>query len=183
MIRGSWLDRVGLVRQDVFLLSSTIRENLLEYRPDAIEEELRSACLQAGAIEFIDSMPEGLDTMVGERGVTLSGGQRQRIAIARALLRNSEILILDEAMSALDGETEAMVLKSLLENSGSRMTLLISHRLATVRHADHILVLDGGRVVEQGSHEELLVKRERYWELFSTQMELNSAAANDVSRT
>jgi subfamily B ATP-binding cassette protein MsbA len=170
VVRRSWLDQVGLVRQDVFLFASTIRENLLEYQPEATDEELRSVCCQAGALEFIDAMPDGLDTRVGERGLTLSGGQRQRISIARALLRNTDVLILDEAMSALDGETEAKILKSLLAGSPARIILLISHRLATVRNADHIIVLDCGRVVEQGSHQVLLPKHGKYWELFSTQL-------------
>jgi ABC-type multidrug transport system fused ATPase/permease subunit len=180
VVRRSWLDRVGLVRQDVFLFAGTIRENLLEYKSDATDEELRSACRRAGALEFIDAMSDGLDTRVGERGVTMSGGQRQRIAIARALLRNPDVLILDEAMSALDGETEAKILKALLVDSPRRIIVLISHRLATVRNADHIVVLDRGRVVEQGTHEELLERRGRYRELFSTQVWQESAALSKV---
>jgi len=181
VLRQSWLNRIGLVRQEVFLLSDSIRENLLQYRADATDEELRSACQQADALEFIDAMPEGLDTMVGERGVALSGGQRQRISIARALLRNSDVLVLDEAMSALDGETEARVLKSILANSGTRIILLISHRLATVRHADHIIMLDRGRVIEQGTHDQLLMKHEKYWDLFFTQMDHEESSVTDGS--
>lgn len=181
VVRHSWLHRIGLVRQEVFLISATIRENLLEYKPDATDDEMYSACQQAGALEFLDALPEGLDTMIGERGVTLSGGQRQRIAIARALLRNSEVLILDEAMSALDGETEANVLESILANSGTRIIILISHRLATVRHADQIIVLERGRVIEQGTHEQLLKKHERYWDLFFTQMDQKQDPVTNVS--
>jgi len=180
VVRHSWLSRVSVVRQEVFLLSATIRENLLEYKSDATDEELRSACRQADALEFLDAMPEGIDTVVGERGVTLSGGQRQRIAIARALLRNSDVLILDEAMSALDGETEARVLKSILANSGTQIILLISHRLATVSNADQIIVLDRGRVIEQGTHEQLLMKHERYWDLFFTQMGQKRASVTAI---
>ena len=167
--RSSWLSRVGLVRQDVFLFAGTIKENLLASRPDATDEELISACYQAGAFEFIDAMPEGLETRVSERGASLSGGQRQRIAISRALLRRSDVLILDEAMSAVDGETEAQLLQSLLSGSSQQTIVLISHRLTTVEHADYIVVLDLGHVVEQGTPEGLLAKRGRYWELFSSQ--------------
>jgi len=130
---------------------------------------LISACYQAGAFEFIDAMPEGLETRVSERGASLSGGQRQRIAISRALLRRSDVLILDEAMSAVDGETEAQLLQSLLSGSSQQTIVLISHRLTTVEHADYIVVLDLGHVVEQGTPEGLLAKRGRYWELFSSQ--------------
>jgi ABC-type multidrug transport system fused ATPase/permease subunit len=180
IVRSSWLDRVSLVRQDVFLFAGSIRENLLQFQPEATEEDLHSACRRAGALDFLDAMPDGLDTLVGERGLTLSGGQRQRIAIARALLRNSDVLILDEAMSALDGETEAQILKSILQVSPSRIILLISHRLATVQHSDHIIVIDQGRIVEQGAHKELLKNHGRYWELFSTQVGQESAALSDV---
>lgn len=183
VFRRSWLDRVDLVRQDVFLFAGTIRENLLEYRVNATEEELRSACRRAGALEFIDAMPHGLDTRIGERGLTVSGGQRQRIAIARSLLRNSDILILDEAMSALDGEIEAQILKSILMDSPRSIIVLISHRLATVRNANNIVVLDQGRVVEQGTHAELVKLRRRYWELFATQLEQESGSLVDVGRT
>ena len=128
-------------------------------------------------------MPHGLDTRIGERGLTVSGGQRQRIAIARSLLRNSDILILDEAMSALDGEIEAQILKSILMDSPRGIIVLISHRLATVRNANNIVVLDQGRVVEQGTHAELVKLRRRYWELFATQLEQESGSLVDVGRT
>ena len=182
VVRSSWLDRVGLVRQDVFLFAGTIKENLLAYKADATHEELISACRRAGALEFINAMPEGLETTVSERGASLSGGQRQRIAIARALLRNSDVLILDEAMSAVDGETEAQLLQSLLSGSSKRTIVLISHRLTAVQHADHIIVLDGGRVVEQGVHEDLLAKHGRYWELFSSQVGQERATFSNVGR-
>jgi ABC-type multidrug transport system fused ATPase/permease subunit len=170
VVRRSWLRHVGVVRQDVFLFAGTIRQNLLAWKPDATEQEMLSACRRAGALDFIRDLPDGLDTVVGERGVTLSGGQRQRIAIARGLLRNPQVLILDEALSALDGETEAEVLQSLLVDAPHCTIILVSHRLTTIQHSDHIIVLDRGRVVEQGTHAELLAKRGRYSELFATQI-------------
>jgi len=183
VVRRSWLDQMALVRQDVFLFAGTLKENLLAYKPDATDEELNAACLQAGALGFITNMPEGLDTRVSERGTSLSGGQRQRIAIARALLRNSDVLILDEAMSAVDGETEARLLQSLLSSGHSKRTVvLISHRLTTVQHADYIVVLDGGRVVEQGTHEDLLARNGRYSKLFATQIGEEPVTLLDAGR-
>ena len=172
VVRASWLSRIGVVRQDVFLFGGTLRDNMLAWKPDADERQIRFACREAGVLEFVDSLPAGFDTLVGERGVTLSGGQRQRIAIARALLRDPDVLVLDEAFSALDGETEEQVLDALGRNP-TRTILLVSHRLTTIRDSDRIIVLDGGRVIEQGSHEELLVRRGRYCELFSTQLDQN----------
>ena len=180
VVRSSWLDQVGLVRQDVFLFAGTIRENLLAYKSDASDEELHSACIQAGAGGFITTMPEGLDTKLSERGASLSGGQRQRIAIAKALLRDSDVLILDEAMSAVDGETEALLVQTLLSGSTNRTTVLISHRLTTVQYADYIVVLDSGQVVEQGTHEDLLARHGRYSELFATQIGEEPAATSDA---
>jgi ABC-type multidrug transport system fused ATPase/permease subunit len=182
VMRSSWLAQVGLVRQDVFLFAGTIRDNLLAYKPDATDKELNSACRQAGALGFITNMPDGLDTRLSERGTSLSGGQRQRIAIARALLRNSAVLMLDEAMSAVDGETEELLLQSLLSGSSKRTILLISHRLTTVQYADHIVVLDGGRVVEQGTHEELLAQNGRYLKLFATQIGEEPVDVSDAGR-
>ena len=171
VLRSSWLANVGLVRQDVFLFSGSIKDNLLTYQPDATEEDMRFACKQAGILDFIDTLSKGFDTEVGERGLGLSGGQRQRLAIARAFIRKSEILIFDEAMSALDGETESAVFDSLLSSRPDRMILLVSHRWATVKNADNIVVLDGGCVVEQGTNSDLINLRGRYWELFATQFE------------
>lgn len=171
--RPSWLQQVGIVRQNVFFFSGTIRDNLLAWKPDASEEELVSVCAQAGALDFISDMADGFDSVVGDRGVTMSGGQLQRIALARALLRDPQVLILDESLSALDGETETKVLEPLLTNSAKRTIILVSHRLTTIENANHIIVLDHGRVVEQGSHTELLDKRGRYTELFATQIGLS----------
>ena len=177
VVRSSWLKDIGVVRQDVFFFAGTIRENLLAWKPGAPEEELVNACIQASALDFISDLADGFDTVVGDRGVTLSGGQRQRIALARALLRDPQVLILDEALSALDGETETQVLEPLLRNSAQRTILLVSHRLTTIENSDHIIVLDHGRVAEQGSHTELLNRHGRYSQLFSTQMSLAEVEA------
>lgn len=180
VVRRGWLDQIGLVRQDIFLFADTIRSNLLAWQPKASEEEMRQSCERAGILEFIDSLPRGLDTLVGDRGVTVSGGQRQRLAMARALLRDPNFLILDEATSALDGETESRILESLFNGSTNRTTLIISHRLATVRNANHIIVMDRGRMVEQGTHAELLERHGRYWALFSTQMDHEPLSLSDL---
>jgi len=170
VVRQSWLRNVGVVRQEVFLFAGTIRENLLAWKYDATEEEMFSVCRQAKAFDFINELSNGLDTMVGDRGVTLSGGQRQRIAIARVLLRNPEVLILDEALSGLDGETEGEVLQSLSVDLPQRTIILVSHRLTTIQRSNHIIVLDRGHVVEQGNHRELVESQGRYRELFLTQI-------------
>ena len=147
---------IGLVSQDVFLFHGTVRENIAYGRPDAPEEEVWAAAEIAEAHEFILALPDGYDTVVGERGQKLSGGQRQRISIARAVLVDPPILVLDEATSAVDNETEAAIQRSLERISLDRTTLVIAHRLSTIRHADRIFVLDRGEVVETGTHEELL---------------------------
>ena len=148
--------RVSLVAQDTYLFNSSVRDNLLIARPGATEKEMVGAARSAAAHEFIVSLPDGYDTVTGERGMQLSGGQRQRIAIARAFLKNSPILILDEATSHLDAESEALIHASLEELMAGRSTLVIAHRLSTVRAADKIVVLDAGRVEEQGDHADLL---------------------------
>lgn len=146
---------IGIVPQETLLFGGTIRENILYGRPDAPEADILDAARRANAWQFISSFPEGLDTLVGERGVKLSGGQRQRIAIARAILKNPAILILDEATSALDSESEKLVQSAMDELMQNRTSIIIAHRLSTIRKVDKILVIDGGRIVEQGSHDEL----------------------------
>lgn len=147
---------IGIVPQDVILFGGSIRENIAYGKQTATEAEIISAARQANAWEFIDSFPEGLDTIVGERGVQLSGGQRQRVAIARAILKNPSILLLDEATSALDAESERVVQDALNKLMEGRTSIIIAHRLATVRDVDCIYVLEGGKIVEQGNHEELV---------------------------
>ncbi|KUG09668.1 ABC transporter ATP-binding protein [Solirubrum puertoriconensis] len=146
---------IGIVPQETMLFGGTIRENILYGRPDAAEAEVIDAARRANAWQFIQSFPEGLETVVGERGIKLSGGQRQRIAIARAILKNPAILLLDEATSALDSESEKLVQAAMDELMQNRTSIIIAHRLSTIRKVDKILVIDGGRIVEQGSHEEL----------------------------
>ncbi|MES2360204.1 MAG: ABC transporter transmembrane domain-containing protein [Pseudomonadota bacterium] len=148
--------RVGIVPQDAVIFSTSALENIRYGKPDATDEEARAAAKAAFAHDFINALPEGYDTFLGERGVRLSGGQRQRIAIARAMLKNSPLLLLDEATSALDAESERMVQAALESAMRNRTTLVIAHRLATVQQADRILVLDHGKLVEQGTHTELV---------------------------
>jgi ATP-binding cassette subfamily B protein len=151
-----WLrGHMALVPQDVLLFGGSIAENIGYGRPGASAEEIRAAARQANAAEFIEKFPEGYATVVGDRGIKLSGGQRQRVAIARAILKNPAILILDEATSSLDSESERLVQGALEALMRGRTTFIVAHRLATVRRADRIAVLDEGRVVELGTHEEL----------------------------
>jgi ATP-binding cassette, subfamily B, bacterial len=147
---------MGFVSQDVFLFQGTVRENLTYGRPNATEDDVRRAAALAEAHSFIEALPEGYDTIVGERGQKLSGGQRQRLTIARAILRDPAILVLDEATSSVDNETEAAIQRSLAHVADGRTTIVIAHRLSTVRHAHRIHVLEDGRVIEAGTHEELL---------------------------
>ena len=142
--------------QESFLFDGTIRENVMFSRPDATEEQFLFACRTACVDEFAERFPEGYDTIVGERGVKLSGGQRQRLAIARALLKNAPILILDEATSHLDTESEILVQRALANLMEDRTVIVIAHRLSTIRRADKIVVLEAGRIRETGTHEELL---------------------------
>jgi ABC-type multidrug transport system fused ATPase/permease subunit len=149
--------QIGLVPQDIFLFGGSVRENISYGKPTASEEEIIEAARQANAMEFIERFPEKLDTLVGERGTQLSGGQRQRIAIARAVLKNPRILILDEATSSLDSESERLVQDALEKLMVGRTSIVIAHRLSTIRKADQIMVLDSGRIVEKGTHEQLIV--------------------------
>lgn len=166
---SSYRKHLGVVLQDDFLFEGTIRENILFPRPDAPEEELMKAVQGAYVNEFTDRMELGLDTVIGERGVKLSGGQRQRVAIARAMLADPRILILDEATSNLDTESEALIQKSLNELVKDRTTFVIAHRLSTIRQATEILVVEHGQVVERGDHSSLIAKEGRYYELFTYQ--------------
>lgn len=166
---GSYRQHLGVVLQDDFLFEGSIRENILFPRPDATEEELMAAVKTAYIDEFTDDFEEGLETVIGERGVKLSGGQRQRIAIARAVLADPKIIILDEATSNLDNESEAFIQKSLAELMKGRTTFVIAHRLTTIRRADQILVIEKGKIAEQGTHDSLIEKEGRYYELFTYQ--------------
>jgi ATP-binding cassette subfamily B protein len=159
----------GLVSQDVFLFHGTVRENVTYGRPDATEEQIARALDLAEAATFVAALPRGLDTVVGERGQKLSGGQRQRLSIARALLADPAVLVLDEATSAVDNETEAAIQRSLERVAHDRTTIVIAHRLSTVRHADRIHVLEAGRVVEAGTHEQLLDRGGLYAALWRVQ--------------
>jgi ABC-type multidrug transport system fused ATPase/permease subunit len=154
---SSLRSQIALVPQDIFLFGGSIRENISYGKTEATEKEILEAARQANALEFIDRFPERLDTIVGERGTQLSGGQRQRIAIARAVLKNPRILILDEATSSLDSESERLVQDALEKLMVGRTSIVIAHRLSTIRKADQILVLDDGRIVEKGTHEELMI--------------------------
>jgi ATP-binding cassette subfamily B protein len=159
--------QISTIEQDVFLFSGTIAENIAFGCPDASQEEIERAAKEAQAHDFIMSFNDGYQTEVGERGVTLSGGQRQRVAIARAFLTNPRILILDDSTSAIDSATEDQIQKAMRRISSQRTTFLITHRLSQIRWADQILVLKGGRLVDQGTHEELLARSEDYQRIFA----------------
>ncbi|MCS6930733.1 MAG: glucan ABC transporter ATP-binding protein/ permease [Acetobacteraceae bacterium] len=161
---------IGVVFQDAMLFNRSIRDNLLVGRPDATDQEIEMACRLAQAWDFIQATPDGLDTLVGERGATLSGGQKQRLSIARALLKDPPVLILDEATSALDAATEARVQQALKALMAGRTTFIIAHRLSTVKDADEILVFEGGRIVERGDYTTLLRQGGRFAELVRTQL-------------
>ena len=165
----SYRQNLGVVLQDDFLFEGTIRENILFPRPDATEEQLQDAVKFAYVNEFTDRFEEGLETIIGERGVKLSGGQRQRLAIARAVLADPRVLILDEATSNLDTESESFIQESLARLMAGRTTFVIAHRLSTIRKADQILVVEKGKIVERGNHDELMKQEGRYFELYTYQ--------------
>lgn len=162
-------DQIGLVLQDSILFSDSVKSNILMGKPGASDEEVVAAAKAANAHDFIEMLPNGYDTKVGERGVKLSGGQKQRIAIARVFLKNPPILILDEATSALDLESEALIQDSLERLAHDRTTLIVAHRLSTITHADQILVIDHGKLEERGTHDELMKKQGVYYNLFQVQ--------------
>ena len=165
----SYRTRLGVVLQESFLFDGTIRDNVIFSRPDATEEELMRACQIARVDEFAESFPDKYDTIVGERGVKLSGGQRQRISIARAILAEPRILILDEATSSLDSESEQMIQQGLSYLMQGRTTFVIAHRLSTIRRADQIMVMEQGRIVERGTHSQLYAAHSRYYDLYTRQ--------------
>jgi len=164
---------IGIVQQDVFLFVGTIRDNILYGRPDATEEEVFEAARRANIHDYILTLPKGYDTEIGERGVKLSGGQKQRLSIARVFLKDPAILILDEATSALDNTTEVLIQQALDELCKGRTTLVVAHRLSTIRNADEIAVVLGGQITEQGTHEELIAKNGTYKELYALQFREN----------
>ncbi len=173
IVRNTWLKNLAIVRQDVYLFNDTIRENLKAWNHNASEKDMLKACLDAQILDLVKDLPKGLDTVVGDRGTTISGGQRQRIAIARALLRKPELLILDEALSALDGDVESKVIQSIKKHYSDKTILLVSHRLASLKESDWIIVLDRGKVAEEGTYENLIKNGVEFKKIFSSQMNSN----------
>src|SRR5690606_2552510 len=163
---------IALVPQDPVIFASSVRDNLRYGRPDASDDEVIAACKAAFAMEFIEQLPEGLDSFLGERGARLSGGQKQRIAIARAILADRPLLLLDEATSALDSNSEQQVQQALERLMENRTTIMIAHRLSTVINADKILVLQQGKIIASGTHQELLATSELYRQLARLQFQL-----------
>lgn len=163
---ASLRDKIGIVQQNIYLFSGSVRDNIEYGKPGASFEEIQEAARLAGADEFINLLPNGYDTYVGERGVKLSGGQKQRISIARVFLKNPPILILDEATSALDNESERLVQQSLEKLSAGRTTITIAHRLTTIKNADEIIVLTSEGIAEKGTHSELMAKNGMYADMY-----------------
>jgi subfamily B ATP-binding cassette protein MsbA len=171
---NSYRTQLGVVLQETFLFDGTIRENVAFARPEATEEEILAACHIARVDEFAEAFEKKYDTLVGERGVKLSGGQKQRVSIARAILADPRILILDEATSSLDSESEALIQEGLRYLMRGRTTFVIAHRLSTIRRAEQILVVEGGRIIERGNHASLYAAGGRYYDLYTKQHEVES---------
>ena len=171
---------VAVVLQDTFLFNSTVRENLLYGKPDATDEEMVAAAQTAYAHDFVGQLPHGYDTEIGERGVKLSGGQKQRLALARAILADPRILILDEATSSVDAEAEYLIQQALDEVMKGRTSLVIAHRLSTIRNADKIIALEDGRIREVGDHQDLLARGGLYSQLYQRQLDLAADGMEEV---
>ncbi|MGN1082675.1 MAG: ABC transporter ATP-binding protein, partial [Candidatus Avispirillum sp.] len=171
--RRSLRRNIGIVQQDVYLFNASVRDNILYGRPDATEEEVVEAAKRANIHDYIMSLDKGYDTVIGERGVRLSGGQKQRLSIARVFLKNPSILILDEATSALDNATEILIQSALDELCRGRTTVVVAHRLSTIKNADEIAVIDDGRVAELGTHAQLMEKGGIYANLYSQQFRID----------
>src|SRR5205823_6030201 len=179
---ATYRDLLAIVQQDVFLFDGSVRDNIAYGRHDATEAEIEDAARRANAHEFIVRLPETYDTFIGERGVKLSGGQQQRLAIARAIVASPQILILDEATSNLDTESEQLIQASMSTLLAGRTTFVIAHRLSTVRRANLILLMDEGRIVERGTHEDLMRARGLYRDMVVRQMESHGYAGEEVLR-
>ena len=165
---------IGIVQQDIYLFNDSMKENIRYGKLDATDEEIELAAKRANIHDYIMSLPNGYDTNIGERGVRLSGGQKQRLSIARVFLKNPPILILDEATSALDNTTEILIQQALDELCKGRTTLVVAHRLSTIKNADEIAVVSDGQITEHGTHEELMAKRGMYYDLYQLQFRANS---------
>ena len=172
---------IGIVQQEVFLFTGTFKENIAYGKEGATDEEIIEAAKRADIHDYISSLPDGYDTQIGERGVKLSGGQKQRLSIARVFLKNPAILILDEATSALDNATEAIIQKALFKLCEGRTTLVVAHRLSTVRNADEIVVVNQGRIIEQGTHEQLIALGGAYKKLYDAQFSDDADISNDIN--
>ena len=167
--KDSLRKQIGIVQQDVYLFNASIKENILYGKLDASDEEVIEAAKRANIHDYIMSLPKGYDTQIGERGVRLSGGQKQRLSIARVFLKNPPILILDEATSALDNTTEILIQQALDELCQGRTTLVVAHRLSTIKNADEIAVIANGHILEQGTHDTLISKKGMYYDLYQLQ--------------
>jgi ATP-binding cassette subfamily B protein/subfamily B ATP-binding cassette protein MsbA len=178
----SYRDLLAIVQQDVFLFDGSVRDNIAYGRHDATDAEIEDAARRANAHEFIVRLPQGYETWIGERGVKLSGGQQQRLAIARAILASPQILILDEATSNLDTESEQLIQASMADLLADRTTFVIAHRLSTIRRADLILLMENGAVIERGTHEDLMRARGVYYDMVKRQMESHARDGDEVLR-